>query len=108
MEERSRGSFEAFDAVEVESGGRTLRLRALTVREAIPLFRMAAKAETGDPDAMYEFMESFASTVGLEDETLSPFELFEVARSFFRLPSWGPMAREKTGTDQSSTQDSTT
>lgn len=89
--ERSEATFEGFDGVRVElPGERVLVCKALTVKEGVHFLRMLSDAEAGDADAQWRFLEEFAERVGVEDEPLSPYEVFELGRRFLRRRTWSP------------------
>ena len=94
--ERSEGTFQAYGSVTVPlPGGSELEVQPLTVREAVPFLRMLHKAEGGDAEAHFQFLEEFPERVGIADAKLSPYEVFEVARSFFHLRRWSPTPMEE-------------
>jgi len=91
--ENSRATFEAFDGVDVElPDGRTVLCRVLTIREAVRFLRLLAKSGEGDADAQLRFLEEFPAAIGLGEERLTPFEIFELAQPFF----WASRRRSPT------------
>ena len=54
----------------------------ITVRVAIALLEMLAKAEEGDPRAQSDFLDRFPPAVGVDPSDLIPSGVFELGREF--------------------------
>lgn len=73
--ERSRATFDAYDAVELRLEDRVVRVPPLTVGEAVRYLRLMDRLHSGDEGAHAEIMAVFPARAGIMDVPLSAWGL---------------------------------
>lgn len=85
--------FDAYDGIRLDlPDGKRITCRPLKVREGVRFLRMLMDARGGDPAAHLAVLDEFPAAVGIEDEELTPAEVFEVLDRFLahrRTPEAG-------------------